>query len=237
MQPTTQRPPLPDLSCLTPRTRQIRLLARWQLALSDPIRFQRWFVWTLDQHDQQRPCKPFPWERPHLQAITRLWQANRMLSICKSRQMVMTWWGASICLWDALHSGKFILQQSKRLEDAVGDEHAGDGPLGRTKFILEHIPGKRILGLVEGRDYVKQSAHISFPKLNSSIWAIPQGANIIRQRTASGILSDESQFQEEFADAYTAARPCIRGGGWFVSLSTANPGAANDLHADKLGDR
>ena len=149
----------------------------------------------------------------------------------------MTWWGASICLWDALHSGKFILQQSKRLEDAVGDEHAGDGPLGRTKFILEHIPGKRILGLVEGRDYVKQSAHISFPKLNSSIWAIPQGANIIRQRTASGILSDESQFQEEFADAYTAARPCIRGGGWFVSLSTANPGAANDLHADKLGDR
>lgn len=152
--------------------------------------------------------------------------------------MLMTWLFSALCLWDAcMHPGRFIVMQSKRLDDAIGNEAVGDGPLGRAKFILHHIPGQRFLGLVEGRDYIVTSAEITFPKLNSAILAMPQGGNIIRQRTPSGILSDESQYQDEFADAYTAARPCIRGGGWFVSLSTANLGAANDLHNDRMGDR
>ena len=88
-----------------------------------------------------------------------------------------------------------------------------------------------------GRGYICTSAEITFPKLNSAILAIPQGGAIVRQRTPSGILSDEAQYQEDFGDAYVAARPCIRGGGWMVALSTANPGAANDLHMDKMGDR
>jgi len=213
------------------------LAARWEQARRNPEEFLRWFVWTMDAHDKARPVKRFPWERPHLRAVTQLWLHNPLLSICKSRQMLMTWLFAALCLWDALHPGQFIVMQSKRLDDAIGNEAVGDGPLGRAKFILHHIPGQAMLGLVEGWDYVCTSAEITFPRLNSAILAMPQGGNIVRQRTPSGILSDESQYQEEFEAAYTAARPCIRGGGWFVSLSTANPGAANDLHNDKLGDR
>ena len=223
---------------MTDATRLKRLRGRFRLAADDPITFLRWFVWTLDQHDKLHPVKRFPAERPQIVPVTRLWQANPLLSIRKSRQVVMTWLFAALSLWDAMfHRGRLVMLQSKRLEDAVGNEASGDGPLGRAKFILHHIPGLRLLGIEEGRDYRITETRIEFPAINSAVWAIPQGANIIRQRTASGILSDESHFQEEFADAYAAALPCIRGGGWFVSLSTAHPGAANDLHDDNLGSR
>jgi hypothetical protein len=203
------------------------------------LRFLEWFAFTLDTHDKANPVKPFPIGREYLRLMVKLWQANPLLSIRKSRQLIMTWLFSALCLWDTLHPGRMTVQQSKRLEDAVGNEYAGDGPLGRSKFILSHIPGRKLLGLVEGGStgYIKLATSITFPKLNSSLLAIPQGGNIIRQRTLSGIMSDESHFQDEFSDAYAGAVACIRGGGWFVSLSTANLGAALDLHEDRMGDR
>ena len=214
-----------------------RVRARWEWARRDPIPFLRWFTWTLDQHAPEGtdPLRPFPWQRPHIQTIVRIWQHNRLLSIRKSRQMVMTWLFAALSLWDALvHKGKLIMLQSTRLEDAVGDESSGDGPLGRAKVVLNNIPYREmVLPWYDPRKH-KRETRLVFKPIHSTIWAIPQGAHVIRQRTASGILSDESHFQDEFGNAYAASAPCIRGGGWFVSLSTAHPGAANDLHEDRL---
>ena len=220
------------LDTMPARTLTLRVQARWQLAMISPVAFVRYFVRTLDTHDKIQPVKRFPWRRPHIVPLIRLWQFNPLLSIRKSRQMLITWLFAALSLWDALHPGRLVMVQSKRLEDAVGNEWTGDGPLGRAKFILSHIPAA--VGLVEGRHYCKQSILVTFPRWNSGLWAIPQGQDIIRQRTASGIWSDESHFQKEFGDAYTASAPCIRGGGWFVSTSTANPGAALALHEDRL---
>jgi len=218
---------------MTPRRHQIRMSMRWQAAMLDPLRFLGWFCFTLDVH-REPPIQLFPAGRPHIQTLSRLWQHRRprLMSVRKSRQMLITWWGAGLSLWDGLHPGKLVMLQSKRLEDAVGEEEGGDGPLGRAKFLLQQIP--KSVGLREGRDYRISYDRIRFPKWHSTLWAIPQGQNIIRQRTASGIWSDESMFQPEFKDAYAAATPCIRGGGWFLSTSTANPGAALQLHEDRL---
>lgn len=219
---------------VSPEEARQLLAVKWELARLDPLEFLRTFVWTLDQHDKANPCKRFPADRPHIEAITRLWQANQLLSIRKSRQMMMTWLFAGLCLWDALfHTGRLIMMQSKRLEDAVGNEASGDGPLGRAKFILHHIPGLSLLGMVEDRDYRVNEAKIEFTGNNSAIWALPQGGDVIRQRTASGVLIDESHFHDQFADAYSNALACARGGGWIVSLSTAGLGAANNLHEDR----
>ena len=82
----------------------------WAFARRDPVDFLRFFCLTLDQHDKHDSVKPFPAERPHLVALTRLWQHNRLLSICKSRQMVCTWLFAALALWDALmHPGRLIM--------------------------------------------------------------------------------------------------------------------------------
>lgn len=209
------------------------LLATWSLALRDPYVFLSNFVYTLDQHG--RSIRKFPAHKPHLRYLTALWMANPLLAVKKSRQMVVTWWAVAMSLWDALHPAALWMLQSKREDDAVGDRTAGDGLLGRTMFILDHLPGREELCL-EGRDwsFVKGN-RVVFPKLNSVLWAVPQGGDIVRQRTATGILSDEAAFQPEFEDSYTGAIPCIRGGGRFVAVSTANPGYFEELTEDRVG--
>jgi len=41
--------------------------------------------------------------------------------------------------------------------------------------------------------------------------------------------SDESAFQPEFDASYTAARPCLEGGGQYIAISSANPGSFCEL--------
>ena len=217
------------------------LQVRWERARRDPLAFLRWFCWTLDQHDTVTPVKPFPVDKPQIEPMVRLWQDNRLLSIVKCRQVVMTWLFSALSLWDCLfHRGRLSMMQSKRLEDAIGDETSGDGPLGRAKFMLHHIPAPSLLLPEYRRERDCKSERIQLRRQNSTLWAIPQGGAIIRQRTASGIFSDEAAFQPECSDAYIAARPTIRGGGWYVSLTTADladGGHTRALHEDTLDQR
>jgi hypothetical protein len=193
------------------------LLARWELARRHPLSFLRWFAYTCDQHNRDEPVQPFPWRRPHIQHMVGLWLDNPMLAVCKSRQMIQTWFFVAMAVWDwAFHKGRLIMLQSKRLDDAVGDENSGDGLLGRAKFIVNHIPALKLLL----PDYKPTGEKMLRESMNSTIWAIPQGSAIIRQRTASGILADEAPFQEEFEDACMASMPCVRNGGWYVALGT-----------------
>jgi hypothetical protein len=208
-----------------PRTAILDLAARWDVASRDLGVFQSEFCWTnkvIPGRDGGRATNVetlFPADRPHLQALNALWLDNPLLAIVKCRQVLLTWWMATIALWDAaFHKGRLIMQQAKRLEDVIGDETTGDGLLGRTKYILARIPCARDLGLTVDA----KADRLVFPRSRSTIWAIPQGGSILRQRTASGIESDEAAFQPEFGDALTAAIPCIRSGGWFVAVSTAD---------------
>lgn len=204
---------------LTPKTAQSRLIARWEMARRDPLMFLRWFVTTNMAVERQNIETPFPWNRPHIVAVTRLWQENPLLAIGKCRQVLFTWWAAALAAWCGIfREGQLIMLQAKRLEDVVGDELTGDGLLGRAKFIVERIPAKGLFGV----EVDKRMDRMKFPRSRSTLWAIPQGATIIRQRTASGIISDEAAFQPEFGDALTAAIPCIRGGGWFLAISSAD---------------
>ncbi len=202
-----------------PRTMQLRLMARWELARRDPMYFFRYFAFTNKPEGRLNVVTPFPADRPHIMHLTRLWQENPLLAICKSRQMIVTWWASGLLVWDGLfHDNRLLMAQAKRQDDAIGDEHTGDGLLGRAKFMLRHIPLARALGV----EADIRSDMIVFPRRHSTIWAIPQGAAIIRQRTASGIVSDEAAFQEEFEDAVTASLPAVRSGGWFLAISTAD---------------
>ena len=157
--------------------------------------------------------------------------------------MKMTWLFAILSLWDAMfHRGRLIMLQSKREDDAVGDENSGDGLLGRVKFVMNHMPFAEDLVKYNADgtlNYAPKYNMVRFLGMNSTLWAIPEGAAIIRQRTASGILSDEAAFQPRAGDSYTAGRPCIRGGGWYVSLTTpdaADGGHTRRLHEDRLDE-
>lgn len=150
--------------------------------------------------------------------------------------MLLTWLFVILSLWDGIfHDGRLIMLQSKREDDAIGDSNSGDGLLGRAKYVMEHMPCQE--ELIPGYDPAGKL--IRFRNRGSTLWAIPQGAAIIRQRTASGVVSDEAAFQPEASDAYAAAMPCIRGGGWFVSITTpdyADGGHTRRLHEDTLSE-
>ncbi|MDF1546121.1 MAG: hypothetical protein P1R58_13590, partial [bacterium] len=56
----------------------------------------------------------------------------------------------------------------------------------------------------------------------SEIMAIPQGPDVVRSLTCSGILADEMNHQVDFAEGYAAAMPAISGGAKYTAQGTAN---------------
>ena len=202
---------------------------KWKAAMANPHIFLEHFVWTVDPHDKRNPIKQLPADRPHMHWMTELWMYNSLLAICKSRQMMMTWLFCALALWDVLaHNGRLIMLQSKTEREAIGEQYTGQGLMGRCKYILSQIPP----WLTPEVDATEKK--MVFPRRNSTLRAIPQGADIIRSYTSAGILSDECGFQDEFENAYAAAVPTIRGGGWFVALTTANPGFFERLYEDRI---
>jgi len=153
----------------------------------------------------------FP-KKEYLRELVKIWEEEKLLLVEKSRQMLMTWLWCALNLHEAqFNEGKYNFFQSKKEDDAAA-------LIDRAKFIFHHQP-----------DFLKQSfdetfCKIKFPKSNSQIIGIPQGGDQIRMHTASRIFGDEMGFQPEAEDSFTAARPCIEGGGAFNGVSSANPG-------------
>jgi len=174
------------------------------------------YVYTLDPHDKKNPIKLFP-DKEYLRDLVSVWRDEKLLLVKKSRQMLMTWLCCALNLYEAQFSdGRYIFFQSKKEEDA-------NALVDRAKFIFHHQP-----------DFLKQTVEetyckLKFPNANSQIVGIPQGGDQIRMHTASQIFLDEMAFQSEAEEAFTAARPCIEGGGSFIGVSSANPGFFQEL--------
>ena len=239
---------VPMLDCISPRTAMIRLRARWELACRHPRDFQRWFCFTNKASKRVDAAgriyyanveTPYPWDRPHLLALNELWLHNPRGLVSKCRQMLATWWLATLGLWDGLcHDGRLIMFQSKREEDVLGDMETGDGLMGRAKYILTRIPYQRELG-IEYANFENGTTKLVITGRHSTIWAIPQGGQVIRQRTAGGIATDETAQQLEFEESFTASVPCTRSGGWYWGATTAalkDKGFSRKLVKDLLDD-
>lgn len=211
-----------------------RTMIRWELAKRNPVHFLKWFVYTNKRTPKGNVIAPFPYEKPYVELIVRLMLGNDKISLLKSRQMLLTWMAAVMAVWFCIsHWGLWVAFQSKRLEDAVGDENTGDGLLGRAKFILNHMPLRSLL--LPG--YEPSAEKLIFGDTNCTIQAMPQGAKHIRQRTAALWVADEAAFQPEFGDAYVSAQPALRGGGraWIITTADLSDGGAfRALHEDTM---
>lgn len=183
-------------------------------ASNDLLFFLENFVLTHDEHDEESPIKPIPMEKEYLKELAELWLRHPLLLIEKSRQMMVTWLITACYLWDVqFHAGRRVFFQSKK----EGDANAN---VDRAKFIYDHQPEymKAMFPANQPMAYLK----LQFGKQNSIIQGTPQGPDVLRQYTASGIFSDETAFQEKAEDAYTAAIPTIMGGGRYTMVSSPN---------------
>lgn len=163
----------------------------WGNCFDDPYYFLTNWAYTLDVHDPENPIKVFP-DKEHIKIITKIWLNNPLLLIPKSRQMMMTWIFVCLYLWDTqFHKGKLTFFQSKKEDDA-------DDLIKRAKFIWDHEPKflkrsyerKQFFPLECNPQHKGQHVYckMTFPSINSEIRGIPQGGDVIRMHTASGIL-------------------------------------------------
>lgn len=202
------------LETLTPSERRSLLTSCLRQAAKNNPKIWLWgakgapgLVYTLDPHDRE-PIKLFP-KKMYLLNLVEAWMpTGSKLLVEKSRQMMVTWLFVALYLWDTLYRpGRHNFFQSKKEDDAAE-------LLNRAKHIWTRLPDKP---KCEWKNTIMNVTGTS-----SRLQAIPQGGDIIRMHTASGIFADEMAFQEQAEDAFTAARPTFLGGGRFTGVSTPN---------------
>ena len=196
----------------------------WWQCHDDPYYWLTNWAFTLDVHDRDNTIKAFP-KKEYLKEIVQIWLDNNMLLIPKSRQLMMSWLFTSLYLWDTqFHFGRLTFFQSKKEDDA-------NDLVKRAKFVWDNEPNFLKRYPIDGKliplkanpqaNGTHTYCKLSFPDINSEIRGIPEGGDVIRMHTASGILSDEMAFQPAAMNAYTAAKPTISSKGRFTGVSTA----------------
>jgi hypothetical protein len=186
------------------------------------------YVWTKDESDHIVPVKAFPDE---VGARFTLAEIHRepLIMIAKSRQIMATWLVCAYWLWWAMFfENQLLFIQSKKEEDAANLVFNKTPGQGRISFIYENLPGWMKPPIIPSMGVM------IFPNNGSKIWGIPQGSDIIRSYTASGVFSDEFAFQPFAEDAYKAAKPSAKK---IVGVSSANPGFFARLCGFEKNDR
>lgn len=209
----------------------------WSQCKDDPYYWLTTWAFTLDVHDKDSPIKPFP-QKDYLKFIVDAWVKHPLLLVPKSRQMMLSWIMVGLYLWDTqFHKGRLTFFQSKKADDA-------NDLVKRAKLIWDNEPSFLKKYYEDGKfkdlrcNPQNQGQHVynslTFPDIHSEIRGIPEGGDVIRMHTASGILSDEMAFQPEAKSAYTAAKPTISSKGRFTGVSTAED---NTFFEDLVFDR
>lgn len=213
-----------------------------------------WFIFdsgylkTKDEHDIQEPVKCVP-DLPYLRVLidcylvaSKLIEPSQalyalgngipvdfltflnesgVLFVEKSRDLFVTNITCAFIHWRAkFKRHQLILVQSKNEEDAANLVYNKDADIGRISFQELNLPqGLRL------DDVDKHGSYCNFfYESGSRIRAIPEGARVIRSEHPSMVFSDEGGFQDEFSGSFTAALPAVQGGGFYLSVSSANPG-------------
>ena len=178
-------------------------------------------IFTLDQTDLLNPIKPFP-NHKWLEMIASIWRDENLLALFKSRRMTCTWLFVFLHLWLAMfREGVSVFFVSDK-------EDKSDELVKRAEFIYKYIPDTMIL-----KPRMKSSyCYLEFPGLSSSIMGVPQGADQLRQYTASAILMDEFAFWERGRETFQASKPTIDGGGKITLLSSPREGHFKDICFD-----
>ncbi len=172
------------------------------------------WVWTKDEYDDKVTMKPFPRKRYLVEVLEEI-IAEPVVFLAKSRQLTITW---LICAyfdwWARFTPNQLLMIQSKKEEDAANLVYAKESGMARIDFIETRLP------FWMQKPRLNAFGQITFQDNGSKIIGIPQGADIIRSYTVSGLFSDEAAFQPEFKEAYRAAKQCCRK---IIAVSSAEP--------------
>jgi hypothetical protein len=159
---------------------------------------------TRDSHWRESgdssPYRPFP-EKPYFPALIQIFQAEPVIFIEKSRDMMLSW----ICVGFFTHSAMTNDQREVLFQSQKEDKAAELVDYAKTLYEQQDEPLKRQFPLAKP---LKEQAALKLEFANGSrIVGIPEGADQIRSFHPWGLLMDEAAFQPEAGEAYDAAVP------------------------------
>lgn len=182
------------------------------------------WVLTENAHFQgSSPFESFPDEEA-LYYVVRIWEMERKNAWPKSRQIMMTWLMCCLFMHDAMwNPSRLNFVQSKKEEDS-------DEVLERAWTVYQKLPEFMRLWQPAKRTYCQ----LKFIKIRSRLWAIPEGAEHLRSYTGTGLLSDETVYQDDVQKMITAAGPALGTRGRLTMISSAGPSAFEGVSFDRL---
>jgi len=180
-------------------------------------------IYTLDQTDLLNPIKPFP-NQPWLKTISEIWLEERLLALYKSRRMTITWLMVFLHLWLAM------MREGVAVFFVSDKEEKSDELVDRAKFIFKYIPDTMFLKPQSKSSY----CYLEFPGLNSYIQGVAQGADQLRQFTATALLFDEFAFWERARETFMASKPTTDGGGKLTCISSPRESFFKELCFDLI---
>jgi hypothetical protein len=166
----------------------------------------------------------------YLRIVCEEWQRHKLLAVPKTRRMMLTW----IMLACHLHLAIFtpnsaIFIQSKKFLDSCYLLSSS-----RLMFIYYHLPEwLKAYGLPT----VEASQGLLRFSNGSMVKAIGQGADQLRQYTATAVMIDEISFMEQSESTWRAVRPVLQGGGRATLISSVAPSFFERICHGKLQDR
>ena len=178
----------------------------------------RWLcdqVFTLDEASQS--VRPWPREKKFLREVLAVLNGEQVVLIPKSRQMMISWLVAAFFTHHARffeNSALFWQSEEERKSAFAVDQ--------RCLFIEENLkfPETRLVPKTT-RTKVGMVGRMVYPN-KSYIWAIPQGGKVLRAYTATKIMIDESEFQQQAAEAWRAAMPLVQKGSQLIVVSSSD---------------
>ncbi len=163
--------------------------------------------------------QPFPaWNFLKIKIFDELDNNHRIL-LLKSRQMYVTWSVVIYHLWEAIYKGPGdILYISKREKDAFE-------LIERTKFVYNSLPS-----WLKPKMTKDSMETISFGKLNSRIFSVPNNPNAVRTYAPRKIIWDEMPHTPYDNEIWDSVLPVIEEDGSFIGIGT--PNGVNTKHAE-----
>lgn len=210
--------------------------------VAHPWPFLRDCVWTLDQATGRE--RPLVDDLPddleprcscaaggctnYLHHVVNRLAVEKRVAVPKSRRMRMSWTVLAYATWFArFRGGSNVAVISRKL--GRNDSEGSAELVKRCRFILDHLP----IHCPE-EPFTYDFGRIKFPRIQSEIIAMAQGADQLRQYTISLEVADEIAFWERAGETYNASMPTLEGGGQLIMLSSANPGFFKSLVFDEL---
>ena len=202
--------------------------AQLREAVSDPYCWVTEYTETYNEHwaeeGRPSPYEPFPRRLPYIKPLFAVFEAERIIWIVKSRDMMISWACMAYLTWKAMTTplcGSVVqTQKEKKVIQLV--EYAKCLYQRQPAWLRDAVPLAKPL---------KNQSELELQFANGSyIVGIPGGADQIRSYHPWGYLNDESSFQPEAGDCYNEALSVVKGK--IIFNSSAGPGWYADARRD-----